>query len=95
MASSSKTINMPLMFAIAIGSAVSLVAISMFGLAWYQYESRVVISEQVLSQPMHDQNYDKHLAQQIENRGDIDAAMAQVVAAQSHGHTENHGEPGH
>lgn len=82
MASSSKTINMPLIFAISIGSAVSLVAISMFGLAWYEYESRVVINQQVLVLPTHDDAYDRALAEQEANLGDIDAAILAVAAEQ-------------
>lgn len=82
MASSSKTINMPLIFAISIGAAVSLVAITMFGLAWYEYESRVVINEQVLVLPTHDDTYDRILAEQEENLGDIDAAILAIAAEQ-------------
>ncbi len=82
MASSSKTINMPLMFAISIGATVSLVAITMFGLAWYEYESRIVLNEQVLSGPTHDDAYEAAKAEQIENLGDIDAAIIAVAAGE-------------
>ena len=82
MASSSKTINMPLMFAISIGATVSLVAITMFGLAWYEYESRVVLNEQVLTGPTHDAAYDEAKAEQLANLGDIDAAIIAVAAEQ-------------
>lgn len=88
MASSSKNINMPLIFAISIGSAVSLVAIVMFGLAWYEYEARVVLNDQVLVKPTHDAEYDKALAEQLENLGDIDKAMHEIAEAQGH-HAEH------
>ena len=80
MASSSKTINMPLMFAIAIGATVSLLATTMFGLAWYEYESKVVLKEQVLTGPTHDNTYDRVKQEQVENLGDIDAAILSVAA---------------
>ena len=80
MASSSKTINMPLMFAISIGAAVSLVAITMFGLAWYEYEAKVVLREQVIDKPMHDASYERVLAEQEANLGDIEAAILSVAA---------------
>lgn len=82
MASSSKQINMPLIFAISIGATVSLVAISMFGLAWYEYEARVVLNEQVLQGPTHDDAYDRVRAEQDANLGDIDAAILAVAAEQ-------------
>lgn len=85
MASSSKTINMPLMFAISIGATVSLVAVTMFGLAWYQYESRVVLKDQVLTGSTHDQAYDQAKAEQLANLGDIDAAIIAVAAEQVKG----------
>ena len=85
MASSSKTINMPLMFAISIGAAVSLVATTMFGLAWYEYEAKVVLREQVLEEdgkhaPMHDATYERAKATEMENLGDIDAAILSIAA---------------
>lgn len=80
MASSSKSINMPLIFAITVGATVSLVAVTMFGLAWYQYESRVVLTDQVLTGPTHDEGYDKHLRQQEAHLGELDTAVASVVA---------------
>ena len=80
MASSSKTINMPLIFAISIGATVSLVAISMFGLAWYEYEARVVLREQVLEGPTHDAAYDERKAEQLANLGDIDEAMLKIAS---------------
>lgn len=87
MASSSKTINMPLIFAICIGATVSLVAITMFGLAWYEYEARIVLREQVLMQdgktaPTHDEAYEAIKAEQLTNLGDIDAAIIAVAAEQ-------------
>lgn len=81
MASSSKTINMPLMFAITIGSTVSLLAITMFGLAWYEFESKTVIREQVLEKPTHDKDYDQALADQQANLAGIDEAIKQVADA--------------
>lgn len=80
MASSSKNINMPLIFAISIGATVSLVATSMFGLAWYEYEARRVLTKQVLSGPTHDEAYDKIKAEQLANLGDIDAAILSIAA---------------
>lgn len=82
MASSSKTINMPLIFAISIGATVSLVAITMFGLAWYKYEARVVLREQVLEVPTHDDAYLRVRAEQDANLGDIDAAILAIAAEQ-------------
>ena len=85
MASSSKQINMPLMFAVSIGATVALLATTMFGLAWYQYESRVVLNEQVLVDedglpaPTHDQAYERELAKQEANLGDIDVAITSIV----------------
>lgn len=79
MASSSKTINMPLMFAISIGSTVSLLAVTMFGLAWYEYEAKVVLREQVIDTPTHDAGYERHLAEQEANLSGIDKAMAEVA----------------
>lgn len=95
MASSSKSINMPLMFAISVGASVSLVAITMFGLAWYEYESRVVLNEQVLSKPTHDDVYNKALEEQNQNLGDIEKAMADVAkqnSADAHGAHHGGGE---
>lgn len=83
MASSSKQINMPLIFAISIGATVSLLATTMFGLAWYEYESRVVLNEQVLQGPTHDDAYDRVRAEQEANLGDIDAAILWVAAEQA------------
>jgi len=80
MASSSKQINMPLMFAVSIGATVSLLATTMFGLAWYEYEARVVLNEQVLTGPTHDQAYERQRAEQEANLGDIDAAITSVAA---------------
>ncbi|MFK7789164.1 MAG: hypothetical protein AB8C95_06650 [Phycisphaeraceae bacterium] len=73
---------MPLMFAISIGATVSLVATSMFGLAWYEYEARVVLREQVLEIPTHDDAYNRARAEQDANLGDIDTAILSVVAEQ-------------
>lgn len=85
MASSSKTINMPLTFAISIGASVALVAITMFALAWYQYEKRVVLHDQVIVAPTHDEAYNKRLAEQEAQLGEIEKAMHEV-AAQQGGH---------
>lgn len=73
---------MPLMFAISIGATVSLLATTMFGLAWYEYESRVVLNEQVLTGPTHDEAYDAIKAEQLANLGDIDAAIIAIAADQ-------------
>ncbi|MEM6256965.1 MAG: hypothetical protein AAGB26_14215 [Planctomycetota bacterium] len=85
MASSSKTINMPLIFVISIGATVSLVAITMFGLAWYEYESRVVLREQVIDGPTHDDAYERRRAEQEANLGDIESAILSVAAEQVKG----------
>ncbi|MGB0766928.1 MAG: hypothetical protein ACPGYV_04395 [Phycisphaeraceae bacterium] len=71
---------MPLIFAISVGATVSLVAITMFGLAWYQYEARVVLNEQVLEGPTHDDAYDRRLEAQLKNLGDIESAITAVAA---------------
>lgn len=92
MASSSKSINMPLMFAVTIGATVSLVASVMFALAWYEYEAKVVLREQVIETPTHSPAYNDRLAEQEANLGDIDKAMAAVAEAQGHG---AHGDAGH
>lgn len=93
MASSSKTINMPLLFAISIGASVALVATTMFALAWYKYEAKVVLRDQVLEGPTHDDHYDKALAEQQANLGDIDQAMKAVAA--EHGPADQQGHGGH
>ena len=82
MASSSKNINMPLMFAISIGATVSLLATTMFGLAWYEYEAKVVLKEQVLTGPTHNEAYGRVRAEQEANLGDIDAAILAIAAQQ-------------
>ena len=82
MASSSKNINMPVLFAISIGAAVSLVVAVMFALAWYEYEDRVVINDHVLSAPMHTDDHNKTRAEQEANLGDIEKAMLQVATSQ-------------
>ena len=89
MASSSKSINMPLMFAISVGASVSLVAITMFGLAWYQYESRVVLQDQVLDTPTHDDAYNRELEAQQANLAGIDEAI-RAVADEQAGHGDTH-----
>lgn len=91
MASSSKTINMPLIFAISIGATVSLVAITMFALAWYEYEARVVLREQVLEGPTHDDAYDRARAEQESNLGDIDAAILSIAAEHVNDQPADHG----
>jgi hypothetical protein len=73
---------MPLMFAISIGATVSLLATTMFGLAWYEYEARVVLREQVLEGPTHDDAYDRVRAEQEANLGDIDAAILSIASDQ-------------
>ena len=80
MASSSKNINMPLIFAISIGAAVSLLAVTMFGLAWYQYEARRTLTDQVLVGPTHTDAYDRAHQEQLDNLGDIDTAILSVAA---------------
>ncbi|MFN3165721.1 MAG: hypothetical protein ACE37H_01515 [Phycisphaeraceae bacterium] len=82
---------MPLMFAVSIGATVSLVAITMFGLAWYEYESRVVLNEQVLTGPTHDEDYNNRLAEQEKNLGDIDQAIDHVVTAHGGEQGQHHG----
>ena len=87
MASSSKTINMPLIFAISIGATVSLVAITMFGLAWYEYEARRTLTNQVLLEdgkaaPTHGDAYLRVREEQEANLGDIDAAILSVAAGE-------------
>ena len=87
MASSSKTINMPLIFAISIGATVSLVAITMFGLAWYEYEARVVLRDQVLLEdgkaaPTHGDAYIRVREEQEANLGDIDAAILSIASGE-------------
>lgn len=64
MASSSKNINMPLVFAVAVGSIFALIASVVFGLAWYEYEQRVALREQVLSEPTHTAEFDAVIQQQ-------------------------------
>lgn len=80
MASSSKNINMPVMFAISIGASVSLLATTMFGLAWYEYEAKRTLTKQVLVGPTHSETYDKAKQEQLNNLGDIDAAILSVAA---------------
>lgn len=80
MASSSKNINMPVMFAISIGAAVSLLATTMFGLAWYEYEAKRILSQQVLVGPTHSETYEQAKQEQLNNLGDIDAAILSVAA---------------
>lgn len=92
MASSSKSLNMPLIFVVSIGASVSLIAITMFGLAWYQYESRVVLHDQVLVKPTHDGTYERALAQEQDKLGDIEKAMHQFAAEQAA--LDQHGEHG-
>jgi queuine/archaeosine tRNA-ribosyltransferase len=95
MASNSTTINMPVMFAISIGATVSLLATTMFGLAWYEYEAKKTLNQQVLVGPTHTDSYDRAKAEQMENLGDIDAAILSVAAEhvkdKPAGH-EGHGE---
>ncbi len=58
MASSSKNISMPLVFAISVGSVFAMVAITVFGMAWYEYEDRKVINARVEAAPMHNEAYE-------------------------------------
>lgn len=94
MASSSKNINMPIMFAISIGATVSLLATTMFGLAWYEYEARRVLNDQVLTGPTHDETYEARKAEQLANLGDIDAAIIAIAAenVKDHSDHEGHGD---
>lgn len=83
---------MPLIFAISIGATVSLVAIVMFGLAWYQYESRVVLRELVIETPTHTESYERIKAEQMQSLGDIEAAMLSVAkSGGDEGHGSDHG----
>ena len=76
---------------LSIGATVSLVAIVMFGLAWYEYEARVVLEDQVLTGPTHNRVYGQMLDQQQANLGEIDKAMHQV-AAENGGNDGEHAE---
>lgn len=58
MASSSKNISMPLVFAISVGSVFAMVAITVFGMAWYSYEDRKVVNARVTDAPMHNEAYE-------------------------------------
>jgi len=58
MASSSKNISMPLVFAISAGSVFAMVAITVFGMAWYSYEDRKVVNERINDAPMHNEAYE-------------------------------------
>lgn len=93
MASSSKTINMPLMFAISIGSTVALLATTMFGLAWYEYEKRVVLNEQVLTSPTHDPTYMKFREEQDAGLVGIEDAIKAIVEQNSPDSEPDEGQP--
>lgn len=58
MASSSKNISMPLVFAISVGSVFAMVACTLFGMAWYEYEDRKVINSRVEAAPMHNETFE-------------------------------------
>ena len=58
MASSSKQISMPLVFAISVGSVFAMVAATVFGMAWYSYEDRKVVNARVSDAPMHNEAYE-------------------------------------
>ena len=98
MASSSKSINMPLIFAVSIGAAVSLVAIVMFALAWYEYEARVVLNDQVIDAPTHDALYEQRAAEQRANLEGIESSVQHIVSEngpdQGHEHGESHAHSG-
>jgi len=100
MASSSKNINMPLVFAIAIGSVVALIVSVMFGLAWYEYENRVVLQDNVIDSPTHDDIFDARMAEQRSHLQGIDEviehmAMEHAPAAPAEGETDPGHHPGH
>lgn len=58
MASSSKNISMPLVFAISIGSVFAMVASTVFAMAWYAYEDNKAVSANVKAAPMHSAEYE-------------------------------------
>ena len=58
MASSSKNISMPLVFAISVGSVFAMIASTVFGMAWYAFENRKVINARVDTSPMHSKAYE-------------------------------------
>ncbi|MEM9415725.1 MAG: hypothetical protein AAGA29_09650 [Planctomycetota bacterium] len=58
MASSSKQISMPLVFAISIGSVFAMIAITVFAMAWYAYENNKVVSANVNAAPVHSAEYE-------------------------------------
>lgn len=76
MASSSKQIKMPLVFAISVGSVFALVASVVFGIAWYAYQDHVTLREQVLSEPTHPIDYQSRQQQMQE---DLKQAGPQTV----------------
>lgn len=58
MASSSKQISMPLVFAISVGSVFAMVAITLFAMAWYAYESKKIVNANVAATPMHSAEFE-------------------------------------
>lgn len=58
MASSSKNISMPLVFAISVGSVFAMVASTLFAMAWYAYESKKVVNANIAATPMHSADYE-------------------------------------
>ncbi|MEM1356372.1 MAG: hypothetical protein AAGC44_03880 [Planctomycetota bacterium] len=82
MASSSKNIKMPLVFAISVGGLFALVASVVFGIAWYAYQDKVTLRKQVLSEPTHPADYLRYEQEQLntlEENG-LGDAMQDVVA---------------
>ncbi|MFI4859477.1 MAG: hypothetical protein ACIAXF_02225 [Phycisphaerales bacterium JB063] len=57
MASSSKNISMPLVFAISIGSVFAMIACTVFAMAWYSYENKKIVTANVDAAPMHSPEY--------------------------------------
>lgn len=49
---------MPLVFAISVGSVFAMVACTVFGMAWYEYEDRKVVNSRVNHAPMHSEAYE-------------------------------------
>ncbi|XAM01345.1 hypothetical protein OT109_08110 [Phycisphaeraceae bacterium D3-23] len=58
MASSSKNISMPLVFAISIGSVFAMVACTLFAMAWYSYENKKIVTANVNAAPMHSAEFE-------------------------------------
>jgi len=59
MASSSKNISMPLVFAVSIGAVFAMVAITVFAMGWLEFESRKVTAQRLEGAPTHTPAYEK------------------------------------